>query len=474
MSRIVKKQHVQQFGGVSPGYRLGTNYALVDKTAIGALCFDGTAGFPNQLGVVGARPVTGTWTPDAAYTPGESAYSAIMGGYDNVANGLASIVASMHSMVTSDADHGTIVGGSVNGIEKGGYCLIMGGTDNRVLSLRDDGVTVSPGNHGVIIGGLQNRVKNANAGVFSAQAAVVDGQYATVIGGNANKAMGNFDHVSGSNNETRTGTAKTGNKNTIGGGRFNLIDAPVAPVSSTIAGGEDHEIYGSFGAIGGGDNNTIGQAATAANYGVIAGGLDNTNTSANGGTVGGGRSNATSGEYATVSGGQNNTATGNHSAVIGGQANTAAGLHSLAMGYGAVAREIGAVTIGAGFFAVAGDAQASSIVRRIATTNDANTNMAVLALPDDSTWMFEVWMAARRTDADNESAGFVLRGVIDRNTGAATTALVGTVEKTVIGRDVAAWDVFALASSGLVIQVKGEAAKNIRWVARIELTEVSG
>lgn len=474
MSALIKQQHIKRIGSSESSYRLGVQYSLIDGTLLGAMCFDGTSAFPNQIGVLNAFPVTGGFDPDTGYVQGQADYSAIMGGYDNVANGIATIIASQHAIVYSAADHGTIIGGSQHAIEKGGYCAIFGGTNNRVSKFRDDGVTLNPGSHGVIFGGIQNRVKNANAGIFSAQAATVDGQYATVIGGNANKAMGNFDHVAGSNNETRTGTAKTGSRNTIGGGRYNLIDSPAAPVSSTIAGGEDHEIWGSYNTIGGGDNNTIGQAATASNYGTIAGGLDNVNTGLNGAAIGGGRSNVAAGEYATVCGGQGNSATANHATVIGGQSNSATGLHSSAVGYGAVSREVGGFALAGGFFSNAGDAQASNVVRRIATTTDANTNMGVLTLPDKTTWMFEARIAARRTDADNESAGFVLRGVIDRNTGAATTALVGTVEKTVIGRDSAAWDVFALSSSGLVIQVKGEAGKSIRWVARIELTEVTG
>lgn len=88
---------------------------------------------------------------------------------------------------------------------------------------------------------------------------------------------------------------------------------------------------------------------------------------------------------------------------------------------------------------------------------------------------FDITNAARRTDADNESAAYKLEGCIDRN--GATTALVGSVTKTVIAEDDADWDVTAEAddtNEALVIKVTGEAGKTIRWVARIELTEVNG
>jgi hypothetical protein len=116
-------------------------------------------------------------------------------------------------------------------------------------------------------------------------------------------------------------------------------------------------------------------------------------------------------------------------------------------------------------------------MRKVQTTDAALTSMGTIALPDDSTFMFTAYIVARRSDADNESAGYKIEGVIDRNTGVATTALVGTIIKTVIAEDTAAWDVTAVAnvsSGGLTIQVTGEAAKTIRWVARVQLVEVSG
>jgi hypothetical protein len=85
-------------------------------------------------------------------------------------------------------------------------------------------------------------------------------------------------------------------------------------------------------------------------------------------------------------------------------------------------------------------------------------------------------VVARRTDADNESAAYKFEGCIDRNTGT-SAALVGSVTKTVIAEDTAAWDCDVTAdstNSALIITVTGEAAKTIRWVARIDLTEVTG
>ena len=100
-----------------------------------------------------------------------------------------------------------------------------------------------------------------------------------------------------------------------------------------------------------------------------------------------------------------------------------------------------------------------------------------MVLPNDSSWAFKILVVARRTDANDESAMYHFLGGIDRNASAATTATVGNVSKTVIAEDTAQWDcdVDADTTNGsLRIQVTGQAAKTIRWVARIELVEVTG
>jgi hypothetical protein len=86
-------------------------------------------------------------------------------------------------------------------------------------------------------------------------------------------------------------------------------------------------------------------------------------------------------------------------------------------------------------------------------------------------------VVARRTDADNESAGYEFAGVVDRNGSAATTAIVGTVMKTVLAEDTTAWDCAVTADTtngGLAFTVTGEAAKTIRWVATVWTSEVTG
>ena len=86
-------------------------------------------------------------------------------------------------------------------------------------------------------------------------------------------------------------------------------------------------------------------------------------------------------------------------------------------------------------------------------------------------------VAARRADADNESAGWRFSGVIDRNTNAASTALVGAVTATTDAKDSSAWTVAVTADTtngALIITATGETSKTIRWVAFVRTVEITG
>jgi hypothetical protein len=232
---------------------------------------------------------------------------------------------------------------------------------------------------------------------------------------------------------------------------------------------------GKYSVIGGGLGNTASAHSSA-----VGGGLGNT-ASAPYSAVGGGRQNTASAPYSAVGGGRQNTASGYYSVVGGGKGNTASAPYSAVGGEQALAALHGQLAHASGKFAVAGDAQWSRLVARVETTSNTPTALALdgastsLEIPDDTTWAFDILVAARRTDADNESAGYHFCGCVDRNTG--TVALVGSVTKTVLAEDSAGWDCNLSADDTgktLKITAMGENAKTIRWVARIDLTQVTG
>lgn len=138
-------------------------------------------------------------------------------------------------------------------------------------------------------------------------------------------------------------------------------------------------------------------------------------------------------------------------------------------------------------FSAAGDAQASSLNVSEETIDADQTELFIdgtvgnsirAILPASRTWAFSIMVAARQTGGAAGTVGdsgiYKLEGGIKRD-GASNTALIGSVTKTTIAEDQAAWDVTAVADDSheaLVVKVTGEADKIIHWVAAINLVEV--
>jgi hypothetical protein len=212
-----------------------------------------------------------------------------------------------------------------------------------------------------------------------------------------------------------------------------------------------------------------GRLASASGYGAVSFGY-NTSASAT--------FSFAQGEYTNASGSQSATF---------GYLNTSSGRFAFTHGHGVVASLRGQRAFSGGNFggfgSPQGTAQASEVVIRNSTSNATQTELFLdgsalrITISNDTTWAFECFVVARRTDADNESAAYRITGCIDRNTNAASTALVGIPTVTVISEDAAAWDVDAVADTtngSLNFRVTGEAAKAIRWVGWVRLTEVTG
>ena len=230
-----------------------------------------------------------------------------------------------------------------------------------------------------------------------------------------------------------------------------------------------------------GDNNTqSGTDNTQSGYYGLQSGSANTQSGNNG--LQSGSANTQTGYNSTQSG-SSNTQTGD-SGLQSGYNNTQSGNNGLQSGDSA--DDFGlysARTHAAGRFAASGDAQIIELVARRSTTNATPAELFLdgsslqCVLQNDSTYFFSIEVAARRTDADGESAAYKLEGCIDRNANAASTALVGTVLKTVLAEDNTAWDVSATADTtngALALTVTGEAAKTIYWVSYIKLVKVTG
>ena len=162
----------------------------------------------------------------------------------------------------------------------------------------------------------------------------------------------------------------------------------------------------------------------------------------------------------------------------------ASATNSVAIGREAVADREGEITVSAfSKFTIKGDIRASKFILFNETTDAVETELFVdtastarIAIALDSTMTFTGLVTARRTDADDESAGFKIEGVIDNNAG--TVALVDVPSVTTLGDDSGAtWSVAItadLVNAALSVKVTGEAAKTIRWSCVIDTCESRG
>lgn len=345
--------------------------------------------------------------------------------------------------------------------------VVLGGTNSQPHSYGD-------GNVQTISGGYDNHIADTcpAATISGGAHHNVTAGHATVGGGSTNTTASSYGVIAAGLSNTQ----HIGSYSVIGGGRSNVtgVSADDTKSDATVAGGYSNTASGLQSTVGGGRSNT-------------ASGLSS--------TVAGGLSSTASGDYSAAVGGQSAVASSNH-AVAGGNSSTASGSYSVAFGDNCTASGAGGVALGKRAisaldgcftfanqqFAAIGDAQTSWLVAKRTTTTGAvgtvglsgATGSGPVTIPDLTTWMFRVMVVGRRTDAAENDA-WEITGCITRASGAATTAIVGTNSTLHLGSTIWAAIVDADTTNGaLRVRVTGEAAKTIKWVARIETAEVTG
>ena len=232
------------------------------------------------------------------------------------------------------------------------------------------------------------------------------------------------------------------------------------------------------------------QVASGANS-IIGGGSANQATGQTA-TVAGGDTNKANDLWATVAGGGYNQATAQSATVMGGDDNSATSIGSSVLGgvYGTTRGIIGMQASPACNTPISGSqgvSQSSLLILGRQTTDAtapilrSNTSAAgttnQVILPDNSAYYFKGRIIAGVTGAGNTSA-WTFEGAIKRGAGVGTTAIVGTVNTSLVARDAGAstWSFTATADTtngGLAITVTGQAATTIRWVCKIETTEMT-
>lgn len=230
---------------------------------------------------------------------------------------------------------------------------------------------------------------------------------------------------------------------------------------------------GDYSVVGGGSDNRA-----LHDYSTVSGGYSNY---ANGdyATAAGGRLSGASGDYAMVGGGNFCHASGDYSAVICGDNTVASGNYSIAGGGFALADKYGQNAYGSGRFSENGDAQTSVFVVRNTTTNTTPTVLYLdgtaasekMTLNDGDYWVFRALVVG---GDDNHSiwGSYVVTGFIQRTGGIITIQGVTT---TVISEVNPSYDATANIGLpwGLSIVVTGDASNTMRWVARVEVTQLN-
>jgi len=413
------------------------------------------------------------------------AYRTISGGYDNVIGStnsgdgaIASIVAGgAHHRVRKPTDISDNPNPALSGLNPAPTtaCLTLDPPDHGTIGGGGYNA-IRNGNYGTIAGGENNVLEGENATHNTAQGATIGGgginfitgNYATIAGGIYNKAQQIWSVICG------------GYENYI-----QILDTALfVNNSAAIGGGKQNRIYnGSAATIGGGLTNKIGASGDAANDrgtgATISGGVNN--------TIG---ANGVNARYASITGGELNTINAWWASVLGGYNNLVCpsgfpnGEYSVAMGRDAECQHHMTVCQGGGIFtgAVRGSAQTQVTVLKVQTTNNTVTalvaggspaNSGELAMPTDCLWGFRVMVVGRQTNA-NTNCAWEITGLATNDSG--TAAIVGTPTVTALNTVPTGWgtpDVFVTGSSTrLFFRVTGHASNTIRWVARVEITQV--
>jgi len=333
-----------------------------------------------------------------------------------------------------------------------------------------------------------NDASNANApivlqasGTGAFQAQLAD---SATTGGNARGANA-VDLQTSRSSATQVAAS---NYSVICGGQNNRTNA----THSVIVGGQDNTTNSQYAFVGGGANNTASGTASA----VVAGGFDfggapNT-ASGYASFIGAGISHANSGKNAGIVSGDGNNASGLNSFIGGGRNHIVNATSSATLGgsYGTTRSIIGNHVFSACLFPVSqnlGISQSALLILGVQTTDATATvlrsNTAAASttnqviLPPNSAYYFKGRIIAGVTGGGNTSA-WTFEGAIKQGANAAATSIVGTVNTALVARDAGAstWSFTATADTtngGLAITVTGQASTTIRWVCKIETTEMT-
>jgi hypothetical protein len=418
-------------------------------------------------------------------------YSVVSGGFNNTAGYLSSVVGGQ-SNVSSGTGHSGIVAGFSN-TASGYYNFIGGGANNSGTS--SSVVTTQSGTmNGTTAVTLSGSNANIKVGQFISGTSIADRTYVAAISGTSLTLSQN---ASGSS--TNTLNFYTPHGVVVGGGNnqatgaYSVIlgggDAGTAANRnvasgdwSVVAGGRRNTASGISSFVGGGGvyigapQTNFGHTASGP-HSAIVGGLSNV-ASGESSFVGGGYGNSASNTYSTVVGGTINNANGTGSSILGGYYGTARSINGYMVFPACVAPIVGSSGVSQSGLLIL--AKETTTATPTVLTSDINASASTtnqIILPNNSAYYFKGSVIANVTGAAN-GASWSFEGAIMRGANAASTVLIGVpaVNRIAASSGATAWTIALTADTtngGLAVTVTGAASTTIRWVCKVETTEVT-
>ena len=454
---------------------------------------------PLGTGALQAQKTDSTATGGNARGANAVDWQTIRGSATYVASGSYSFLGGGNSNA-SGAYAGVVVGGT-NNSNGNVYSFVGAGTSNSASGYGSSvvgGNTNSANGYWNFIGGGSNNSGTSGSAVTTqATSTITSGSTAvTLSGSNASIKVGQLITGTPIANYTYV-AAISGTSLTLSQNATSSTNATLSFYTphGVVVGGGNNQATGSYSFVGGG-----GDAGTAGNRNVASGdwsfvGGGQTNTAnANYGAVVGGNINYASGYASFVGSGYNLnvSSTASYGSILGGATNLSSGAYSAVLGgYQGTTRSIvGASVVAASQAPTSGSqgsvqsmtlhlgAQTTTATATVLTSNTSaagTTNQVIL--PNNSAYSFRATIIAGVTGGGN-TASWVLQGAIKRGASASATSIVSAVTSILLAQDSGAstWTVSATADTsngGLAITVTGQASTTIRWVCKVETTEMT-
>ena len=380
----------------------------------------------------------------ASNTANGQSYNAIVGGFTNTVSGYFNFVG----------------GGQLNSATSSAAVTTQSGTMNATTA-----VTLSGSNASIKVGQLitgtsinfptyvaaisgTSLTLSQNASGSSTSTLSFYTPHGVVVGGGNNQATGSYSFIGGG------GDAGTAANRNVASGDWSFVGGGLKNTASGLA-----SFIGGGGLYSGTSSAQPNQATNSAS--VVVGGLNNT-TSGFSAFIGSGQSNFANSQYSTISGG----AYGTTRSIAGNHVFPA---HSVPISFSTGVSQAALLILGVQ------TTDATATVLRSDTSAASGTNQVIL--PNNSAYLFKATVIATVTGG-GDTSGWKLEGVIKRGSGVGTAAIVGLVSTTLLGQNAGAatWAVTATADTtngGLAITVTGQASTTIRWVCKVDTTEVT-